>query len=204
MAWTVALATSVTAQEQTDHAAQAAQHDDEGHGSPSGHGHHYRNALGPVLGGTYESEEEKTFFTVGVEYERLFNERFAVLPAVEYITDVDALLFVVPFVYRHGSGLRLMTGPGLELKTRRPRLERLEEEIGHGEGHEGAAGIAEDLEDRIPGEEENLFLWRFGVGYNFPISERVALVPIVSLDLVREEGHWVEALVFTVSLGYEF
>ena len=89
----MALSTPVTAQEQTDHATQAALHDNEGHGSESGHGLHHRNFLGLVLGGTYESEEEDTFFTVGLEYERLFNERFAIVLGVEHISDVDAWLF---------------------------------------------------------------------------------------------------------------
>ena len=93
-----------------------------------------------------------------------------------------------------------MTGPGLELKARRPPRE----EVGHGESAEGAAGIAEALEDRVSGKEENLFLWRFGGGYNIALGERFTLFPAVNLDLVREEGHWVEALVFTVTLGFEF
>ncbi len=44
----------------------------------------------------------------------------------------------------------------------------------------------------------------FGVAHSFAIAERFALAPAVNLDLVREEGHWVEALVFALSLGFEF
>jgi len=40
-------------------------HDDE-----PGDGHHYRNALGILLGGTYEGGEEDTFLTIGLEYDR--------------------------------------------------------------------------------------------------------------------------------------
>lgn len=156
---------------------------------------HARNALGLILGATYESEEKHTFFTVGVEYERLFSPRFAVVLGVEYITEVDALVAVLPFVYRHGSGWRLLAGPGLELKTRRPELER---------EHEGGPGIAEDIVDRLPGEEENLFLWRFGAAYNFKVGERYAIAPHVDLDFVREDGHWVEAVVFSVTIGFDF
>ena len=172
------------------HATPAAAEAHEGHGEE-----HAKNALLLVLGGTYEGEEKETFFTIGGEYERLFNPKFAVVLGVEYITEVDAVVAVLPFVYRHGSGLRLFTGPGLELKTRRPHVE--------GE-HEGGHGVAEDVVDRLPGKEENLFLWRFGVGYNFPVGERYAIAPHLDLDLVREDGHWVEAVVFTVSIGFDF
>ena len=172
---------------------------DEAHEAAEGHEahgeEHARNALGIVLGGTYESEEEDTFFTIGVEYERLLNPKFAVLLGVEYITEVDALVAVLPFAYRHASGWRLLAGPGIELKTRRPHLER---------EHEGGHGIAEEIVDRLPGEEENLFLWRFGVGYNFEVGERYAIAPHVDLDFVREDGHWVEAVVFSVSIGFDF
>ena len=180
---------------------QAAHDPTEEHDEAGGHGLHYRNALGLVLGGTYESEEKDTFFTVGLEYERLFNEQFAILLGVEHITDVDAWLFVAPLAYRHDSGLRLFAGPGLELKTRRPHQE---EEAGHGESAEGEAGTTENTEGSGSGERENLFLMRFGAGYNFALGERFTLLPALNLDLVREEGHWVEALVFTVTLGFEF
>ncbi len=172
------------------HAAHDATEAHEAHGEE-----HARNGLGIVLGGTYESEEKDTFFTIGAEYERLFSPKFAVALGVEYITEVDALVAVLPFVYRHGSGWRLLAGPGLELKTRRP----------HGESeHEGGAGIAEDIADGLPGKEENLFLWRFGAAYNFEVGERYSIAPHVDLDLVREDGHWVEAVVFSVSIGFDF
>ena len=45
---------------------------------------------------------------------------------------------------------------------------------------------------------------RFGAGYNFALGERFTLLPALNLDPAREEGHWVEALVFTVTLGFEF
>jgi hypothetical protein len=34
--------------------------------------------------------------------------------------------------------------------------------------------------------------------------ERYALSPTVSLDLVREGGHWVEAVVFILTIGFDF
>lgn len=163
----------------------------EGHGEE-----HPKNALGLVLGGTYESEEEDTYFTIGVEYERLLSPRFAVFVGAEYITEVDAFLLVVPFAYRHPSGWRLLAGPGLELETRRPHAER--------EPPEGGPGVGEEIVDPLPGKKENLFLWRFGTGYNFEVGERYAIAPHVDLDFVREDGHWVWAFVFTVSVGFDF
>jgi hypothetical protein len=167
---------------------QAAPHEPAAH-EVHGEEHFHRNALGVTIGGTYESEEKETFLTLGVEYERLFNPRFAAILAVEYINEVDALVLAVPFVYRHASGFRLLAGPGLELKSRRNRGE-----------HEGeSAGSLEDS----PGEE-NLFLWRFGVAYNQGVGERYAIAPAVDVDFVREDGHWVWAVVFAVTIGIDF
>ncbi len=184
-------ASSAGAQDHPPPAEQAAHEASEAHGEE----HFHRNALGLVLGGTYESEEKDTFFTLGVEYERLFSPRFALVLGVEYISEVDAVVLVAPFVYRHGSGWRLLTGPGLELKTRRQEPER---------EHGGEPELAAVLEDSLTRKEENLFLWRFGVGYNFSIGEKYAIAPTVNLDFVREGGHWVEAVVFAVSVGFDF
>jgi hypothetical protein len=170
----------------------AAPHEPAAHAA-HGKEHFHRNFLGILIGGTYESEEKDTFFTLGVEYERLFNPRFAVVLGVEYISEVDALVLVAPFVYRHGSGLRLFTGPGLELKARR-----------HGADPEPHGEGAAVPGDRLPSEEENLFLWRFGLGYNFGISERYTIAPAVDFDFVREDGHWVQAIVFAVTFGFDF
>ena len=169
---------------------QATPHEPAAH-EAHGEEHFHRNALGVTIGGTYESEEKKTFFTLGVEYERLFNPRFAAILAVEYISEVDALVLVVPLVYRHASGFRLLAGPGLELKSRRNRDE-----------HEGES--AGSLEDRTSPGGENLFLWRFGVAYNQGVGERYTIAPAVDLDFVREDGHWVWAVVFAVTIGVDF
>jgi hypothetical protein len=166
-------------------------HGEEAHGEEP----HYRNAVGILLGGTYESEEDDTFFTWGVEYERLLSRRFALLLGVEHINEIDAWVFVAPFVYRFESGGRLYAGPGLELKTRRPEREREPE---HG------PEVPDEIVDRLPTKQENLFLWRFAAGWTFETHERYAISPTASLDLVREGGHWVEAVVFNVTVGFDF
>jgi hypothetical protein len=154
--------------------------------------HEHHNEIAVVLGGTYESEEEKTFFTWGLEYERLFSRRFGISAVGEHITDVDAVVVAAPFVYRPVPALKLMTGPGLELKPRRSGGEHGHEERSHaGEAEAEATG------------DETLFLWRFGVGYGFHVGG-VVVTPAVDLDLVREHGRWVEAVVFDVSIGFGF
>jgi len=156
-----------------------------GSGAHEAHGEGYaKNGLALVLGGTYESQESRTLFTFGFEYERLFHPRLAVVLRAEYVTKVDAFLLVAPVVYRHPSGLRLLTGPGLELIARRPQWE-------------------EDV-DLVPEEEKNLLFWRFGGGYDFPISERHSIAPAVGLDFVRQDGRWVWAVVATVTIGVDF
>ncbi len=169
---------------------QTALHEPAAH-EAHGEEHFHRNALGILIGGTYESEEKDTFFTLGAEYERLFNPRFGAILGVEYINEVDAWVLVAPLVYRHRSGFRLLAGPGLELKPRR-----------RGDEHED--GSAGSLEDGLPPTEENLFLWRFGVAYNQGVGERYAIAPAVDVDFVREDGHWVWALVFAVTFGFDF
>ena len=141
--------------------------------------------------------------TWGVEYERIFTPRFAIALGVEHINDVDAWVGNFSFIYRHPSGLRLLAGPGVEFKTRRPEFELPGDGEGEHPGHiEGE--LPGDIADRFPGRQENLFLWRFGVAYTVPFGERWALTPTVDLDFVREDGHWVWATVFSVAIGFDF
>jgi len=179
MAWLVAVPSG---------AQETASRDEPVAHEEGGSGHEelqHRNAFGLVVGGTYESEEEDTFFTIGVEYERVIKPRFAVLFEVEHISEIDAWVVAAPFVYRHRSGLRLLAGPGLEVKTRRrPSMQ------GEG-GFEGR-------------KEENLFLMRFGALYNVQLGKSKTIAPTLNLDYVREDGHWVEALVLAVTFGFEF
>jgi hypothetical protein len=175
---------------QEHEASEAATHDD-----PAAQAHHeHLNEIAVVLGGTYESEEKETFFTWGLEYERMLNRRVGVSLVGERITKVDAFVFVAPFVYRPLPALKLVAGPGWELKPRRP---------GGGHGDEGAAHGHESESETEQQGDENLFLWRFGVGYSFHLGKAV-VTPAVNLDLVREHGRWVEAVVFDVSIGFGF
>jgi hypothetical protein len=174
-----------------EHTAHQGHPDHQGHAA---HGYH-PNEIALFLGGTYESEEEESFFTIGGEYQRLFTPRAGISAAFEHIHDVDALIVVGTFTYRPFASLKLTAGPGLELKSRRPGEHGGEEEPGgHTDSSSTEAGEGND----------SLFLWRFGVGYVFELGERFSLTPGVSIDLVREEGHWVSALVFGATFGVGF
>jgi hypothetical protein len=69
-----------------------------------------------VFAGTYESESEKNFFTLGAEYEYRFIPKLGVSAAVEWVFESDGreFVFVVPAVYHVTAGLRLLAGPGFE------------------------------------------------------------------------------------------
>ena len=166
-------------------------------------GHHvhaeYRNALALFLGGTLETAEDQTFGTIGLEYERLLAQRWAVQLVVEHVRDFDAWVFTAPVAFRLGGTLWAVAGPGLETEARRTGLEPEP----HGEVH----ATDGDGHSEPHGESEGpFFLWRFGLVYGIHLGEsgRFALVPSLSLDLVREHGEWVEAWVFGVGLTVHF
>ena len=69
-----------------------------------------------VFSGTWESESDESFFTLGAEYEYRFVPKVGVSAAVEWVYESDRreFVFVVPVVYHVAGGLRLLAGPGLE------------------------------------------------------------------------------------------
>lgn len=91
-----------------------------------------------MLGGTYESEEKKSFFTAGGDYEYRLNPRIGIGGTVEHLTDLDALVVVIPVTFHFYEGLAVYARPGWELEPRRG---------GEGESHaEEEGGL-----DTIPG-----------------------------------------------------
>jgi hypothetical protein len=168
------------------------------HAGHEAHGEHPKNALALFLGGTLETAEDETFFTIGGEYERHLADRWAVQLVVEHVNDFDAWVVVAPVGFRVVDKLWISAGPGLETEPRRPGLEE------HDGGHEiDPHGEEHPLE---PHEEADgsFFLWRFGLGYSIHLGETFAVMPTFALDVVREHGEWVEAWVFGVSLAYHF
>jgi hypothetical protein len=154
---------------------------------------HYKNGAALFLGGTMESAEKQTFLTVGIEYERLLAERWAIQVVGEHVHDFDAWVVTVPVAFRLAGTLWALAGPGLESEARRTGLEPEPHDDGHStDPHEEGEGP--------------FFLWRFGLLYAIHLGEsgRFALTPSLSLDLVREHGEWVEAWVFGVGLAVHF
>jgi hypothetical protein len=88
------------------------------------HGGERVNEIAVVVGGTYVEEEAETFFTVGVEYERLFPNRLGVAGVAEYVPDIEALVLIAPMTYRPVGPLRLVTGPGVAIEPRSRDEER--------------------------------------------------------------------------------
>jgi hypothetical protein len=182
------LAAPAGAGAQEHDAAQAAVHD--------AHVEHAKNALALFLGGTLETVEDETFFTIGGEYERGLGDRWGIQLVVEHVNDFDAWVVIAPVGFRVVDQLWITAGPGLETEPRHP-------EEDHG-GHEiDPHGDVRSLEAH---EEEGgpFFLWRFGVNYGIHLNESWGLMPSLNLDLVREHGEWVEAWVFGVSVAYHF
>jgi hypothetical protein len=142
-----------------------------------------RNEIALVLAGTRDTEEDATFFTLGVEYERRLAARWAIVGEVEYLFDADRWVVAAPIAFRPARGLKLFAGPGLE---------RADEE---GEG---------DEEDEEETRRATHGLVRLGAGYTLEFAERYSIGPAVSVDFVREDGRWVTAVVFGVTVGMAF
>lgn len=178
---------------------QAVEHGSEAEEPHAGHPvhHEHKNGLALFLGGTYESAEEETYFTLGLEYERKLADRWAFQLVAEHVNDFDAWVVTAPVGFRLAGTLWALTGPGLETE---PRRRGPEAELHGAEGEEGHS--TEPHEE----EEGPFFLWRFGLAYSIHLGEsgRFALTPGAYLDLVRENGEWVEAWVFGVGLTYHF
>jgi hypothetical protein len=77
------------------------------------HGGAHMNEIGLVAGVAYETDESDGAGFVGVEYERMFNERFGITAVAEYVPDVEAFVLIAPLVYRpdEGSGDSLLISP---------------------------------------------------------------------------------------------
>ena len=98
--------------------------------------HFHRNEASLVLGGTYESEEKKSFFTIGGDYEYRLNPRIGIGGTLEHLTDLDAWLLIIPVTFHLHEGLAVYAGPGWELEPRR---------VGGGESHAEEEGKREAI-----------------------------------------------------------
>jgi len=168
-------------------------------------GHHvhaeHKSGLALYLGETLVTAEDDAFFTLGLEYERLLADRWAIQVVAEYVRDYDALVVVAPVGFRLAGTLWAVAGPGLETEARRTGLETDPHEDPHATGH----GDEDSAEPHGEGEGP-FFLWRFGLVYGIHLGEsgRFGLFPSFSLDVVREHGEWEKAWVLGVGVSYHF
>ena len=162
--------------------------DDEGHGESSEHAgssndedhssdEHgaYKNSLGVFLGVTDEPGHDVEG-TWGVEYTRIFNEKWGIGAVAEYaggeLRNTVVILFAA---WAPWKNLEVFGGPGVENHDGRSSETP----------HEKSAGEGEIDED------ETYFVFRVGAGWHVHLSHRVGLVPAVYLDLVDGEKVWV-------------
>lgn len=143
-----------------------------------------RNEIALVAAGTADIEEEKTYFTLGLEYERRIGERFGVVTEAEYQFVADSWIVAAPFVVHPVRGLKLFAGPGFE-----------------------HAGNAEEDDEEVKNDEDGdatRFLFRVGGAYVVELAERYSIGPTVSVDFVRERGEWAQSLTFGMTFGVAF
>ena len=143
----------------------------------------HRNEAALVLGGTYESEEESNFFTIGIEYGFRVNPRISVGGTVEHLSALDAWLVIIPVTFHIYEELAAFGGPGWELEPRRS-----------GEGESHAAGTGDEI----------LFLGRVGLQYGFELGSRYTVFPSVAFDFVNRGEGVSSAFVYVVKLAISF
>jgi hypothetical protein len=144
----------------------------------------FPNEIAAIVAGTWEHQEDETFFTLGLEYERRLTPRVGIVGELEFLFDADRWIVAAPVVFRPARGVKLFAGPGFE------RAEAVAEE---GEG--------EPLEES---GRETRFLLRFGAGYAVEFRERYSVTPMLSIDFVRERSEWGRAVVFGATFGIAF
>jgi hypothetical protein len=164
------------------------------HESEEEHEFEHKNELALIVAGTYESSEKDNHFTTGFEYERRLHHRIGGGVVFEYVTGIDAYLWVFQATYHVKGGFKVFFGPGIEREPRRGSEETGEHGDDHAETHEGEE----------PTGSQNLFLFRIGAGHSFEIGERYAISPSLALDFVNEEDEVATALVYGVTFSIIF
>jgi hypothetical protein len=74
----------------------------------------FRNEVAAIVAATWEDEEDETFFTLGMEYERRLTPRIGIVGEVEYLFDADRWIVVAPLAFRPVRGLKIFAGPAFE------------------------------------------------------------------------------------------
>jgi hypothetical protein len=123
------------------------------------HGFH-KNHFGGFLGASTHTDSNETGFTLGLDYARQFNPRWAVIGYTELVSGDSErdIILAAGVIYYPVPRLALVVAPGVEFATK--DVEH------HGE---------------IETEDETELLWRFSVAYGFPLGEG-SLGPVVFGD----------------------
>ena len=145
--------------------------------------HFHPNELAIFLGATDEIEDGNTHFTIGGEYERRLNSKFGISAVFERVSAVDEWAIVTPATFRPVKSLKLTIGPGFENKAH----------------HEEENHTSQSDTNR-----ETFFLFRAGAGYSFEFATNLSLQPSIYFDSIRENGEWIEKIVFGASLAIGF
>jgi hypothetical protein len=158
--------------------AQGRENEPDTRGTPAEHPNSendfHRNHFGGFLGFSTHSDNDETAFTLGLEYARQFNPRWAVTAYTELVGgDLERdIILLVGAVFYPIPRLGLVVAPGIEIANK--DVEH------HGD---------------VSKEDETEFLLRFGAGYSFPVGQ-ASLGPAVFVD--TGDKRW--TLVFGVTM----
>ncbi len=72
-----------------------------------------KNEVALILAGTYEVSEKANYFTTGFEYMRRIHPRIGVAAVFEYVTGIDAYLWVFQVAFLPRGGFKIFLGPGI-------------------------------------------------------------------------------------------
>jgi hypothetical protein len=144
----------------------------------------HRNEVALFVGGTTETLHDKTFLTIGGEYEIRLHPRFGASLAIEYVPPTDTGVVAFPVVFHGHRGWALFVGPGWESSPRR------------GEEHNASKATRDS--------REKYFLLRTGVQYGFRVGSRVSIFPGIDVDFVNEREGWETLVVYGAKIAVGF
>jgi hypothetical protein len=169
-----------------EHAKQAAneEHGDEHAGRP-----HHKNDFAMFLGATDEHGHE-TQFTWGLDYRRAVADRWFVGVLFDYAGgELRNSILAASLTWSPVGRLLLTAAPGIEFhEGRAPNP---------GCGCGGTLTSGEPGEPGGPDKDATYFLFRLGVGWQFPIGQHYGVAPNINLDFVNNEEVLVYGFHFT-------
>jgi hypothetical protein len=181
---------AVTEQEaHEDENAEAAKHEE--HGESEGHGgrHLHKNDFAIFVGATDEHGHE-TELTLGLDYRRQVANRLFVGVLFDYAGgEMRNSVLAASLTWFPVGRLFVTAAPGIEFhEGRRPRP---------GCDCGGTLKSEEPGEFGFFDEDATYFLFRLGVGWQFPIGQNFGVAPNVNVDFVNNEKVLVYGFHFT-------